>query len=92
MSKKEKQNCWEFMKCGRAPNGLNADKLGVCPAATAVLHNDINYGVNAGRFCWKIAGTLCFDTVKGTSALKLISCLQCPFLKKVQEEEGDKFS
>ena len=92
MTKKIKQNCWEFMKCGREPNGANADKLDVCPASTAVLYNNINNGVNAGRFCWKIAGTLCFDTIKGASALSIVSCLQCPFFKKVDEEEGKDFS
>ena len=91
MTKEEKQNCWQFMQCGREPNGANVDKLNVCPAATAKSYNNIHNGVNAGRFCWKIAGTLCFDTVKGSSALSIVSCLQCPFFEKVKEEEGNHF-
>ena len=92
MTKKTKQNCWEFMKCGREPNGSNADNLGVCPASTAESQNNINNGVNAGRFCWKVAGTLCFDTTKGTYASSIASCLQCPFFKKVKAEEGKYFT
>jgi hypothetical protein len=92
MTKKTKQNCWEFMKCGREPNGSNVKKFGACPASTAESYNDINNGVNAGRFCWKIVGTLCCDTIKGTSALSIVSCLQCPFFKKVKAEEGEYFT
>jgi len=92
MTKKTKQNCWEFMKCGREPNGSNADNLGVCPASTAESQNNINNGVNAGRFCWKVAGTLCFDTITGTYASSIVSCLQCPFFKKVKAEEGKYFT
>ena len=80
------------MKCGREPDGVNSEKLGVCPASTTYTHNDVNGGINAGRFCWKIVGTLCFDTIKGTSALNIVSCLQCPFFKKVKEEEGERFT
>ena len=28
-----KQNCWEYLKCGRGPKGSKAKRLGVCPAA-----------------------------------------------------------
>ena len=92
MAKKEKENCWEFMKCGREPNGSNTDKFGVCPASTAESYNNINNGINAGRFCWKIVGTLCFDTIRGISALHIISCVQCPFFKMVKESEGKDFT
>ncbi len=79
------------MECGREPNGVNTDKLKICPATSEKDYNNTNNGVNAGRFCWKIVGTLCFDTIKGISALNLVSCLQCPFFKKVKEEEGNHF-
>jgi hypothetical protein len=91
MTQKKKENCWEFMKCGREPNGSNTDKLGICPASTAESYNNINKGINAGRFCWKTVGTLCLDIIKGTTALSIISCVQCPFFKKVREEEGKDF-
>ena len=45
----EKQNCWEFMECGRQPGGSNTDEQGICPASTALVYDDINGGSNAGR-------------------------------------------
>jgi hypothetical protein len=92
MTKKSKKNCWEFMKCGREPNGTHAKKLGICPASRDESLNNINSGTNAGRFCWKVVGTLCFDTIRGTSAINIISCQQCPFFKKVRDEEGKYFT
>ena len=92
MTKESKQNCWEFMKCGREPNEANAKKLGVCPASIDKSLNNINSGTNGGRFCWKVVGTLCYDTIKATSALNMISCELCPFFKKVRDEEGEYFT
>ena len=85
---KKKLNCWEYMKCGREPDGVNSEKLGTCPASIVEMYTGVNSGINAGRFCWKIVGTMCFETIKGTSALEIISCTQCPFFKKVRNEEG----
>jgi len=84
-------NCWEFMNCERQPNGGKVSEFGICPAATETTLNGINGGRNAGRCCWKIAGTLCNVEVRGLFASELLSCLDCEFLKKVQKEEGDNF-
>jgi hypothetical protein len=92
MTRKSKQNCWEFMKCGREPNGTNAKKLGVCPASVDESLNNVNCGTNAGRFCWKVVGTLCHETIKAKSALEIISCQLCHFFKKVRDEEGKNFT
>jgi|GEM_PF-1789882 len=91
MTEKRLLNCWEYMKCGREPNGVNVEESGCCPAASSEIHNGLNRGVNAGRFCWKIVGTLCSDSIKGVSAIEIESCLQCPFFKEVEEEEGSSF-
>ena len=91
-SMEEKINCWEYMKCGREPNGNKSKELGVCPASTNETHQGVNKGKNAGRFCWKIAGTMCFESVMGISAKEIVSCFFCPFFKKVKQEEGDFFS
>ncbi len=80
------------MQCGREPDGTNSEKLGTCPASTKEMYKGINNGINAGRFCWKIAGTMCFGSIKGTHALEIISCLQCPFFEKVKAEEGESFA
>lgn len=86
-----KQNCWEFMNCGREAGGKNAEKLGVCPAAIFGEGNEANGGKYRGRVCWSIVGTFCQDSVKGTFAKDLRTCLQCDFYKKVMKEEDDKF-
>lgn len=84
------KNCWEVMKCGREPNGRN-EKLGICPAAQSNEFNGINNGDFGGRFCWAYAGTFCEGEVQGSVAKKMKNCLDCAFLKIVNEEEGGKF-
>ena len=77
---KERQNCWEYMKCGREPGGEKANRLGVCPAAADTSFDGINRGKNAGRFCWAVAGTFCGGKVQGSFAEKRKSCLIAIFL------------
>jgi len=84
----KKSNCWEFMKCGREPNGANIAEFGPCPAATDSTCNETNSGKNGGRICWAIAGTFRGGKVQGSFAEKQLSCMTCDFFKKVEEEEG----
>jgi hypothetical protein len=84
-----KYNCWEYMKCGRELGGLNAIKLGVCPASTEERVDGLNCGKNGGRVCWATAGTLCGGKVQGTFAGKLASCMKCEFFQLVIGEEAD---
>jgi hypothetical protein len=83
-----KQNCWEFKKCGRQPNGDKADELGICPASTETRTTGLNSGANGGRVCWALAGTLCGGEVQGTFAMKLANCMKCDFYQLVGVEEG----
>lgn len=87
----KKHNCWEFKKCGREPGGINVDKEGVCPASILNSYHGLNNGLNGGRFCWVISGTMCDGEVQGTYAQKLEDCINCEFLKKVDWEEGRDF-
>ena len=88
----ERQNCWEAMKCGRHPEGENAEKFGVCPAALPnECYDDVNKGKHGGRFCWTVPGTLCGEEVQGSYAKKFINCLDCQFLKQVNKDEGRDF-
>ncbi|MHA1959896.1 MAG: two-CW domain-containing protein [Candidatus Thorarchaeota archaeon] len=82
-------NCWEFKQCGRERDGVNADELGVCPAAVEISTNGINNGDNGGRTCWALAGTLCGGTVQGEFASKIANCVTCEFYNKVLNEETD---
>ena len=86
-----KLNCWESKKCGREPGGANVESLGKCPAAINTSVDGINGGVNGGRTCWVLEGTLCGGKVQGTFALKLGNCMKCDFYKQVKVEEGDNY-
>jgi hypothetical protein len=83
-----RKNCWEFHLCGREPGGAHTRELGVCPAAILPLYDGKNGGMNGGRYCWRVVGTLCRGEIQGTFAKKLQTCLECNFFKLVMEEEG----
>ncbi len=83
----EKLNCWEHKKCGRQPGGHKAAELGVCPSAVASDLNGTHGGMNAGRACWVVAGSLCGGKIQGTYAKKLLNCWRCDFMNRVKQEE-----
>ena len=83
-----KQNCWEFFKCGREPNGNKVSEMGVCPTCLAKKVNGIHDGKNGGRCCWVVSGTFCEGKIQGIYAAKLPNCIQCEFYKIVESEEG----
>jgi serine/threonine protein phosphatase PrpC len=76
------------MKCGREPGGEKAHELGECPAAIDSTFNGFNLGQNAGRTCWLTAGTFCNGKVQGSLAEKRVSCRECDFYQKVNNEES----
>lgn len=86
-----KANCWEVKSCGRQPGGPKEKELGVCPAAVNFSNNGVNGGKSAGRFCWKVAGTLCGGKVQGSVAAKMMNCTACAFFQTVRAEEGTAF-
>ncbi len=88
----KKQNCWEFIKCGKEVGGDKSVESGVCPAAKDTSADGLNGGSCGGRICWAIAGTFCGGVVQGEFAQKRLSCLSCDFFKQVEAEEGDAFS
>lgn len=89
---KSNMNCWEYKNCGRIPGGRKAHELGPCPVYTAKEFDKINRGMNAGRICWKVAGSFCGGKVRGTFAQKVKNCLSCDFVQVVIKEEDDSFS
>jgi len=86
-----KSNCWEFKKCGREPGGSKVSELGVCSAAKETACDGINGGKNAGRYCWRVAGTFCGGKPQGTYAKKLPDCIECDFYKQVQDQHSSAF-
>ncbi len=85
-------NCWEFMKCGRQPDGHKINQLGICPASTEQKYDGTNHGKNAGRCCWKIPETNCKNTSHEIPSLKIIDCIGCDFFQLVQKEEKHNFT
>lgn len=86
-----KQNCWEYKRCGRQPQGANTRAMGVCPAAIEETLDGVHGGTNAGRACWVVAGTLCGGTVQGTFGAKYLSCEKCDFYQQTRSEERTHF-
>lgn len=82
-----KLNCWQVKNCGRQPGGANEQDLGACPAAMERRLDGVHGGVNGGRACWLVAGTLCKGEVQGTHAKKIATCRDCEFAKSVFKEE-----
>lgn len=87
----EKLNCWEFKQCGREPGGIYVHDLGICPAATEERLDGVHDGINAGRACWVVAGTMCRGEIQGTFAQKISDCAQCEFYDYVKSGEDDDF-
>ena len=90
----KRKNCWEIKKCGREPGGIEFHFSEQCPAAVSGEYDGVNNGIHAGRFCWAVAGTLCGcgGERDGEYASKLMTCLNCDFLKQVNDEEGRFFT
>lgn len=84
-------NCWEFMKCGLEPGGVNVETQGICPASFSGLYDGMNRGSFAGRFCWAIKGTICECKKQGTKEEQLMRCINCEFTKSVHDDEGSAF-
>lgn len=85
-------NCWEIIGCGMEENGYKAKEDGeVCPAAIDVSHDMKNNGKNAGRYCWKVAGTMSNEERKGYYVSIVKSCDVCQFYKFVKQREGASF-
>lgn len=84
-----KKNCWDYMDCGRGPKPTSEE--GLCPAALETRLNGSHDGLNAGRACWVVAGTMCGGERQGSFARKLDACSECAFYQNVRKEEFPHF-
>ncbi len=91
MNEKKKLNCWEYKKCGRESDGKNASEFGICPVTEASKGTGIHQGINGGRCCWVVAGSLCKGELQGTYAQKYKNCHKCDFYQLVKQEEQPLF-
>ncbi|MDA8242227.1 MAG: hypothetical protein M0Z67_17895 [Nitrospiraceae bacterium] len=87
----KKVNCWEFKRCERTPGEKKEEELGVCPVTMEKRLDDVHGGLNAGRACWVVAGSMCGSSIQGTFAQKFHNCHACDFYKVVKNEEFPKF-
>ena len=81
-----KNNCWDYLNCNYGPNSENP-----CPVVIDETSDGVNEGKNAGRICWTVPFTLCFNKPMGRFSGKREICLACDFFKLVKDEEGDSF-
>ncbi len=88
----KKLNCWEITKCGREPGGSQVKERGVCTASIDTSSNGTNEGVNGGRICWSVAGTLSGKEACGHYAKEKPSCMSCEVYNQIKSEEGANFS
>jgi len=88
-----KLNCWQYKLCGREPGGKHVEEFGVCPAATESRLDGVHGGVNGGRACWVVPGTICGTRENNEDYLiqKYRQCSNCGFYKRVRFEEGRNF-
>jgi hypothetical protein len=82
-----RKNCWEVMGCGKEEGGRRAKKNCVCPASTEARLHAIHGGMNAGRACWAVDGTLCRSSGPDALATKKPYCLSCTFYRSLLQEE-----
>jgi hypothetical protein len=85
------QNCWDVMQCGLGPGQSGGSGAGTCPAALEERLDGCNDGVNAGRACWVVAGTLCGGEPQGRFAEKVGGCMECDFYRRVKHEQGPDY-
>ncbi len=90
-----KLNCWDYVRCGRQPDGENAERFGVCPAAIEKRWDGVHHGTKGGRVCWQIPETRCQEFLKEmfpeTFAVKYQDCRMCSFYDHVRFEESSSF-
>jgi len=84
-----KLNCWEFKKCGYNADGRNASGMGMCSAVIENRLNGVHGGINAGRACWVVSGTLCGGSEQGSYSQKIAECRACEFFHYVNRQEGE---
>ena len=88
-SSAEFQNCWEARNCGREIGGAKVAQDGICPAATATKLEGVNRGINGGRVCWAVAGTMGTKVCNLTFSEKIVDCVMCDFYQTVLQEESN---
>jgi hypothetical protein len=86
-----KTNCWEFHNCGRQPGGHMVQDLGVCLTPLSKSYKGANDGLNGGRCCWRVAGSLYGGHADCVKLEGNKTCDTCDFYQTVKREQGEEF-
>jgi signal transduction histidine kinase len=81
-----KLNCWDFIKCSYGPGSKHP-----CSVVTDDTSDMVNCGKNAGRICWTVSNTPCFNKPMEHFVEKKKICFSCGFFHLVNREEGEEF-
>jgi len=84
----KKDNCWDYMKCGKGPDENGKNKFIMCPVVFHEAANGLNGGVNGGRLCWLVASKKKYGEMKHLNQKRTDPCFFCEFHYKVMAEEG----
>lgn len=79
------------MGCRKEVAGFGPGEFGVCPAFNCRILHGVHKGLNGGRSCWMVTGTMCGESIQGSYHYKAETCSQCEFFHHVKNEEGEKF-
>ena len=79
------------MKCGYGPGEELAEEFGVCPVASITSLDGTHGGMNAGRCCWMIKGTHCFNETQGSVIGKIEICKECEVYRQIKIQESQNF-
>ena len=79
-------NCWDFRQCAHGPGSTDP-----CPVVDDVASDGVNSGKNAGRICWTVSNTPCFNNDANSFPQKRKICVSCSFYHRVKREEGEGF-
>jgi hypothetical protein len=76
-----RQNCWDFIGCGRGPEAPRHER---CRVADEEALDGFNGGSNGGRSCWAVVGSYGVD---GFACEHTQQCSECDFRRLVAREE-----
>jgi signal transduction histidine kinase len=82
----KKLNCWDFIRCSHGPGSKQP-----CPVVKDDTSDMVNCGNNAGRICWTVSNTPCFNKPMEHFVEKKKICFSCGFFHLVNREEGEDF-
>ncbi len=89
--RKTRENCWEYKDCGGSRNGVCQSAKDICPVLFETRLDGVYGGMNGGRACWMVEGTMCRRRMPASFFQRFKICKACDFYQAVRAEEGAGF-